>query len=127
MQNGKGVGMMQVDPPGDCSQAWDWKANIAYGIMKLKQKLAVAKSHLKKYQHTPQQLLIETLALYNGGYYYQKDITGYDEYGKRILGWVRRNIICNGCDPNNANSGYDMDNDGDCIITGVCYYDNGCR
>lgn len=123
----RGFGIMQVDPPTDPQQIWNWKMNVTEGLNRLTEKQSMAINHLSSYFYTDEQQLKETVSLYNGGYYYKVGNI-IDSNGNSKLGWVRRDITCNQCTDSNGITRYNngIGADGICKPYGVCYVDHGC-
>jgi hypothetical protein len=76
-----GWGIMQVDPPSNLEQVWNWRANIAEGKARFAEKKSMAASRPSnvrswggKYRYasdfTQQEYLTDAFQLYNGYHYW---------------------------------------------------------
>jgi hypothetical protein len=76
-----GFGIMQLDPPTDDEQIWNWTENIAEGKGRFAEKKSMAAAHPSVVRkkggayrfatdYTQQQLLTDTFQLYNGWHYW---------------------------------------------------------
>jgi hypothetical protein len=75
-----GYGLMQLDPPDNDNQIWNWRTNRTGGIQRLQNKRTIFADGLyyrvlKKYPmanyYNVKELMIQVWQLYNGGYYYE--------------------------------------------------------
>jgi hypothetical protein len=94
-----GYGMCQLTTPQPTFvQAWNWKSNVLGGLALFAAKYAVATAYLQQGGRTcsDNQLLYESVSLWNGGHYHVWSADG----------WIRNpNMLC---DTKTGNIGWDM-------------------
>lgn len=100
-----GYGLVQMtNPPPTFEQCWNWKENIKRGIALYREKRVEAKDYLsnkgkgKTRTYAAEQLKLETLTRWNGGYYHVWD--------QKNSAWARKpNILC---DTETSNIGWNI-------------------
>jgi hypothetical protein len=99
-----GYGMCQLTKPVPTfEQVWNWKLNVAAGLVLFGAKRTSAITYLSQSgrSYTTDQLKYETVCRWNGGSYHEWDSTSG--------GWIRHpNILC---DSKTGNIGWDMADD----------------
>jgi hypothetical protein len=94
-----GYGLMQLDPPDNDQQYWNWQENKEEGKRRLLDKYVMAKAlynKLRKVNHNIQyyddtELLMQTFQLYNGGYYYNAWVPNDKKHPEKGGNWKKGN------------------------------------